>query len=318
MPRPKRMDFMGAIHRVSMHGQEGSRIFFEPSILARPSELARRSAVDVQQLERTLNETCAEYDVAVHAYSVAPNAAVLVLQSSGAPLEAFMHRLCGQYARYLHAAGKVAPGCRAFRGRYDSQVIAPEYLPHAVRRVHRAPYLAESLRQGAGYPFSSESAYLGGCTHVRLKMQATKSVLEQKGFRGVLGYRQFMAQNDSAYVARLFDRGSRLDSRIVGGNLYVAHARDLAAHPAPRPTAEQIIAAVAELLRVEPSQLNSATHAGVLGRSLVAWYAVRAGSATLAGAGKWFSVTGATLGQGVSHYRRIRPDLFEKNPLREL
>jgi len=52
------------------------------------------------------------------------------------------------------------------------------------------------------------------------------------------------------------------------------------------------------------------THVGVLGRALVAWYGLRKGAATLTQIGRWFSVTSATLGQGIRRHRGVTPDLF--------
>jgi len=48
---------------------------------------------------------------------------------------------------------------------------------------------------------------------------------------------------------------------------------------------------------------------------LVAWYALRLGTASLREVGKWFDVSGATLGKGIRHYRNVSPELFEKKTL---
>jgi hypothetical protein len=64
------------------------------------------------------------------------------------------------------------------------------------------------------------------------------------------------------------------------------------------------------LLNKTPDDILSATHVGVLGRALVAWYGRRMGAATLAQMGRWLSVTGATLAQGIRHHRSAAPDLF--------
>jgi hypothetical protein len=53
----------------------------------------------------------------------------------------------------------------------------------------------------------------------------------------------------------------------------------------------------------------------VFGRALVAWYALRSRSASLREVGAWFGVSGATLGRGMRHYRRVSPELFERKSL---
>jgi hypothetical protein len=238
-----------------------------------------------------------------------PNSAVLVLQADGAPLNAVMRCLCGRYSRYLRADG-FGEGPGVFSARYDSKVVAPEYLPHVVRRVHRSPILAGLCRRAVDYPFSSARAYTGERAAIQIQMTDLSSALALKGHSGSRGYREFMDGEETAYVANLLSHGSPLDSRIVGDKVFVQKARRMAAHPAAPPTREQLIAGVARLLNNEPADIFSATRAGVLGRALVASYGLRARAATLTEIGQWFSVSGATLGQGIRHHRHVAPNLF--------
>jgi hypothetical protein len=238
-----------------------------------------------------------------------PNSGILVVQRAGAPLQAFMQRLCGRFSRYLRAGG-LAGGHRVFGARYDSKVIAPEYLPHAVRRAHSSPVVNGLCQRRVDYPFSSERAYTGEQAHIPITMTDFRTALELKGHFGPRGYRNFMDQDETPYVAKLWSHGSPLDPRIVGDKVFVQKARHMAAHPAAPPTREELIAPVARLLNKTPADIYSATRVGALGRSLVAWYGVRSGTATLTAVGRWFSVSGATLGQGIRHHREIRPELF--------
>jgi hypothetical protein len=120
-----------------------------------------------------------------------------------------------------------------------------------------------------------------------------------------------MDEQETAYVANLLSYGSPLDSRIVGDKVFAQKARQLAAHPAAPPTRERLIADVARLLNKKPDEIFSATHVGALGRALVASYGVRVRAATLTEIGRWFSVSVATLGQGIRHHRKVAPELFE-------
>jgi hypothetical protein len=240
-----------------------------------------------------------------------PNSGILVLQTAGTSLQSLMQRLCSRYSRYLRAGGFVE-GRGVFGARYDSAVVAPEYLPHVVRRAHRSPILAGLCRRRLDYPFSSERAYVGEFAQIPITTAALKTELEMKGHHGLRGYREFMDQDETPYVANLLSHGSPLDSRIVGDKVFVQKARYMSAHPAALPTQEQLIGGVARLLNVMPTDIYSATHVGVLGRALVAWYGLRSGAATLAEMGRWFSVTGATLGQAIRHHRSATPDLFNR------
>jgi putative transposase len=181
-----------------------------------------------------------------------------------------------------------------------------------VRRAHCSPILAGLCRRRLDYPFSSERAYVGEFGQTPITTAVLKAELEVKGHHGLRGYREFMDQDETPFVANLLSQGSPLDSRIVGDKVFIQKARHMSTHPAAPPTQEQLIGGVARLMNVMPSDVYSATHVGVLGRALVAWYGLRSGAATLAEIGRWFSVTGATLGQAIRHHRGATPDLFNR------
>jgi hypothetical protein len=316
MPRPHRLDFQGAIHYVRVCGRAESNIFFEPAVLTRNPKDWWSNAPHVRNFLQLLSDPLAECGAQLYAYSVEPNVASLLVQTLGAPVDRFMQRVCGSFSRHWHAAGTHAGERRsAFAQRYESKVIAPEYVPHAVRRVHAAPYAAGLRWPSMSYPFSSERAYLGGRSYALLHGGVVEATLEEKGFVGLHGYREFMALPESAYVARLFENGSPEDARIVGSRTFVMQARDRVAHPEGAPTREQLIAGVAASLRVETEEIFGATHRGVLGRSLVAWYGLRMRAATLSEMARWFSVSAATLGRGIRYYRRRAPEYFASRAL---
>ena len=314
MPRHERLDFKGAIHYVRVVGRDGAEIFFDRSTLTRFPKAPRHYAPHLQKFELLLAATCEERGATLHAYCLEPNSGVLLLNTEGAPLNSLMQRLCGGYSRYLRAeAHEVKP--EVFATRYESKVIAPEYLPHAVRRAHYSPVASGLCRRRVDYPFSSERAYTGERPPIPIGMTDFRAALELKGHFGVRGYRDFMDQEESPYVANLFTRGSPLDPRIVGSKLFVQQARHMAAHPVAAPTREQLIAGVAQLMKVSPTEILSATPVGTLGRALVAWYGLRSGAATLSEMGRWFSVTGASLGQAMHHYHEVSPHHFSLRAL---
>ena len=314
MPRCERLDFRGASHHVLVRGAVGSQIFFDANQLKVLPRALRQSAPRVLKFEHYLSEAREECGALLHAYCVEPNLALIVLTSAGAPLHAFMQRLCGRFARYLRTAESFS-GRAVYAARYDSKVIAPDYLPHAVRRAHRSPIDSGLCRQRVDYPFSSDRAYGGETSPVPIDMTEVRESLAQKGHWGTRGYRKFMDQAETPYVANLLSHGSPLDSRVAGDKVFVQKARDMAAHPPALPSRGELIAGVAKLLNCAPADVLSATPTGVMGRALVAWYGVRSGAANLAEMGRWFSVTGATLGQTMRPQRRSRPDLFNLKEL---
>lgn len=314
MPRHERLDFKDAIHYVSLRGRNDADIFLDAGSIRQFSVNARGGAPRALKFELLLAASCEECGAVLHAYCLQPNAGTLVLRTAGTPLRVFMQRLCGGYSRYLHSAG-FAERRSVFCGRYDSKVVAPQYLPHAVRRAHRSPIVNGLCRRRVDYPFSSERSYTGEAVSLALSMVEMKSALEHRGLFGLRGYREFMDQEETHYVANLLSKGSPLDSRIVGDKVFVQRARYLAATSSKSPTRAQLVDAVARFLNGSPADIVSATHVGVLGRALVAWYGQRMGAATLTEMGCWFSITGAALGQAIRNHRGATPDLFGLNGL---
>ena len=311
MSRPLRLDFHGAIHLVQVRGNEGFNVFFDANMLARTSVERWRGVPHLLRFFRLLDGCCSECGAQLFGYCVEPNDTSLVMQIQGAPLEAFMQRLGGRYSRYLHLTEVLPKRVCAFAARYESKVVAPEYLPHAVRRVHARPLRRGLARRAIDYPYSSAPAYLGERAPVRLETGAVWRALERRGVIGLRGYRDFMERAETPYMADLFERGSALDARVVGGSIFVAHAKDAARHPPARATREQLLTGVAQLLGTDSKGLFTGRQV-VLARALVAWYALRSGTASVREVGTWFTVSAATLGKAIRHYRRVAPALFER------
>jgi putative transposase len=313
--RPHRLDFHGAIHIVHLEGRKGFCIYFDASVLARVGVERWNAAPHLKRFLQLLDQCCSECGVRLLGYCIQPNDGSMVLQTLGASLDACMQRLGGRYSRYLHLEQLLPKGVFPFAGRYESKVLAPEYLPHALRRVHARAVRAGLTRRAVDYPFSSAQAYLGGSSVARLETDAVWRALERKGLSGLRGYRDFMEREEAPYVTELFERGSPQDPRIVGGKLFVSRARAAAAHPTPAVTREQLIAAVAKVLGVQPEAVYSHSHEAVLARAIVAWHALRLGAASLREVGTWFEVSATTLGRGIRRYRRTSPDLFDNKSL---
>ena len=312
MPRPNRLDYHGAIHIVHVRGREGCRIYFDASVLTRAGIERWKAAPHLQRFLQLLNECCTECGVRLFGYCIEPNDCSMVLRTLGASLDACMQRLSSRYSRYLHLEHVLPNGVVPFAGRYESKLLAPEYLPHALRRVHARAVSADLVRRAVDYPFSSAPAYLGGSSAVALETDAVWRALELKGFSGLRGYLNFMERAEAPYVTELFERGAPQDPRIVGGKLFVSRARAAAGHRAPAVTREQLIAGVSKVLGIVPDALYSDSHEAVLARAMVAWHALRLGAASLREVGTWFGVSATTVGRGVRRYRESSPHLFDK------
>jgi hypothetical protein len=332
LSRPHRLDFHGAIHLVYIRGKAGFKIYFDAGALQCEANIdksgansvkfdasvLRRASLERQSVPRLLRflallgVCCSESQTQLFGYCIEPNDAGLVLRTLGTPLEAFMQRLSGRYSRYLHSEKVLPTRVAAFATRYESKVVAPEYLPHAVRRVHARPLRTGLARRAIDYPFSSAAAYVGERAPVHLETDGVWRALGHKGFFGLRGYREFMEKAETPYVAKLFEGGSLLDPRVVGGSVFVAQAKDAAAHRLAPLTRERLIEGVVQLLGTESDVFFKKGHQAVLARALVAWHALHSGSASVREVGRWFGVSAATLGHAIRHHRLVSPALFEK------
>ncbi|HEY3784279.1 MAG TPA: hypothetical protein VGL55_03260 [Steroidobacteraceae bacterium] len=318
MSRLQRLEFQGAIHLIRIRGRAGESLFFDAAIL-RAALDARICGwpLELQHFQRLawgiFRESCAR----LHGYVIEPDSGLFVLQTFGAPLRAIMRRVCGEYSRFVHQRHNIATGRSAFAARYESRIVAPGHLPHAVRRVQRSPQAAGLVSEYADYPFSSDRVYAGQeSPQAPMDTALVRRLLARQRFTGVKGYRRFMEQPESAHVASLFNHGSPLDARIVGERGYVASVRTMAKRFRAAPSAERIIQTVAQITQTSVEQIRL-HRSGAMGRALVAWYATRTGAASsLAEVGRWFSVSGATLGVAIHRYHDDSQyaHLFRRSP----
>lgn len=314
MSRLRRLDFHGAIHIVHVRGREGFNIFFDASVLSRTEDRWRNSP-HARRFLKLLDECCSECGTEMFGYCIEPNECLMLLRTQGAPLDACMRRLGGRYSHYLHHEQVVPTSVCPFGSRYEAKVVAPEYLPRALRRLHAHPLDSGWARRAIDYPFSSAQAYLGERARAHLDMNPLRMALQLKGLSGPRGYREFMERSESDHVMALFEKGASIDARVIGSDTYVQQARDAAGHPRAAVSREQLLAGVAALLGVRKEELFESSHQAVRGRALVASYALRFGVGSLREVGSWFEVSGTALGKAIRYYRRVSPELFAKQSL---
>lgn len=298
MPRRKRLDFYGAMHLVSLRGRVGSSIFFDADALMLPAAQMYSRASNLRHFELLLAESCDECASVVHAFAWEPNSASLVVQTQGVPLSSVMGRLCGRYSKYLHDQGKIVGRQRAFQSRYDSKIVAPEYLTHAIRRVESIPVAAGYCKNPLEYPFSS-CRRLGDARPPWLAATARTPIRNSEA-----------RQPEADYVSALFAHGSKWDQRVVGDRVFVLKVAREAGLAMRTPSRKQIVDAVTLLLNKTVTAPGTLRSLEVLKRALVARYAIRSGAATLTEVGRWFSVTPAALRDGIDRYREQVPYLF--------
>ncbi len=305
MARPRRCEFPGALHLVSAGGPPGGHVFYAPDLFRRFPQNPRAHAPHVEVFERLLWDLCEQYDAWVHAYVTEPNAALIVLQSGGAPLSWLMHDLLSRYARHLRQDIRSARPEKLFPRRYKAQLLQPAKLPYAVRYVQRRETPGARRRAGT-HPFSSSLIHCGRrAPPARFVLSALRAALEALGHVGPGAYFEFMAGTDSPAIADLLARP------VIGERTFRQTARSRCRTPVPAPSPEELLRAVMwTVLHAEPRVACAPTHRGALARALVAWYAMRTGTARIGTVGRWFGVTSSDLRALIDRHRRTQPQYF--------
>lgn len=305
MPRRVRLEFQGATHWVRLIAEKRH---------ARSSGWI--AAAEGKSIEQALSQACMECGANLHAYYIGEGRMAFLAHTRGSSMSSLMQRLSSRYYHLLRASAHPTDEKLANR-RYDSKVVAPDYAPYVVRRIHNIPVISGLCAQRIDYPFSSERAYLGEASRVTLDMAPLMNALEQRGYFGLRGYRQFMAKNDTPRVAELLTRGAAADPRIIGDPEFVQLAlRAAATRTNSSSSLDGLVLTVSELMGQPPSIVRSRTRLGTLARALVAWYGVRQGVSSLAATARAFGVTTAALGQAMRRHRAASARLFAAIPHR--
>ena len=144
---------------------------------------------------------------------------------------------------------------------------------------------------------------------------AKSEVLEALGQRDrdvARAYRTLMNEPPNARIIALFEHGSRMDSRVVGGFGFLSVIERKSVGRGTSSSPAEIIVAVCRWQNVTPCQLlsRSISRHGVLVRSLVACHMLSLGGTNLAKLARQFGIQRWTLRSAIERHRKRRPDLF--------
>lgn len=309
MSRPNRCEFHGAIHLVTVTGYSGGRVFYDPQIFTEFRENPRAHAPDVDRFENLLWDACEQYDARVHAYVIEPNTALLVVQMCGAPLGWIVHDFLVRYSKHLIDEGRIPRGVKTFPRRYKAQIVQPEKLPYVVRYIHRKGFATAQHRRAVNHPFSSNLIYCGRRPRPKCFVVSNlRRALAPLGYFGPNAYFEFMAAGDSPSIAHMLAR------HIIGEQSFAdsvrGRCRELPRTPSPD---ELLLEVTGAVLHIRPDVASTSTHLGALARALIAWYAMRTGTARLGAVARWFEITSSDLRYLIRTHRRKNPQYFSKS-----
>jgi putative transposase len=233
MGRAPRLEFRGATYHVFARGNRRERIFLDDE--------------DYDTYVRDLRKLAHQLDVGVLAYCLMPNHPHLCIQTHGAPLSAFMHRLNTRQARRFNNKYKLRG--HLHEGRYRSILVENEpYLLRLVRYIHQNPIRAGLTKALGDWRYSSYPHYLARQTWIH-----RQPVLER--LTTIADFQRFMAEPvspEDAEVFRSAGRGFR-----AAGTPAIFEIASAAVEQSPKPRALWLPLGQARLLSEDNIELEA-------------------------------------------------------------
>jgi REP element-mobilizing transposase RayT len=241
MARPLRIEYEGAWYHIMNRGAQRQPVFTNDN--------------QRQYFLSLLSDATERFNAEWHAYCLMGNHYHLLIRTPDANLQRIMRHVNGVYTQYYNRTQRRDGAL--FRGRYKAILVdAQAYWTQLSRYIHRNPLEAGLVNQLARYPWSSYPAYIGldkrpdwlTCDYV-LKAIARRNAKAR--------YRAYVEAGVDADIASFY-AGAR-QSPILGDDAFKRALRinqgaiDLPElrHARLRPTADQIVIAVARRLAVD-------------------------------------------------------------------
>ena len=210
MVRPLRIEYPDAWYHVMNRGRRGEQIFLEEK--------------DYETFLELLIESAQLWNLRIAAYCQMPNHYHLLIQTPEANLSRCMRHINGVYTqrfnRLHHCDGQL------FRGRYKAILVeADSYLLQLVRYIHRNPLRAGMVEVLDAYEWSSHRGYLSKAKKWNwLDKDFVLSLLSEHKNQQRRRYREFIAQEDSAEISRVFEK-KKLPP-LLGSKGFIDHIRN--------------------------------------------------------------------------------------------
>ena len=146
MSRPLRLEFSGALYRVTSHGNGRKNIYLEES--------------DFELFLDVLSTVCAQFDWVIHAYCLMNNHYHLLIETPDANLSRGMRQLNGVFTQSMnrkhHRVGHL------FQGRYKSILVDKDvYLLELCRYLVLNPVRAKMVDGPGDWLWSSRGCMVG-------------------------------------------------------------------------------------------------------------------------------------------------------------
>jgi len=214
MARPFRYQYAGAIHHITVRGNERRAVF--------------RDDTDRERFILKLREQLEQHHVRLYAYCLMPNHYHLVICTPRANLSAFMQQLNTSYTVWFNARHRRCG--HLFGGRFKARLVeGGTYLLALTRYVHLNPVKVRPVRAQpeperhrllSDFPWSSFRGYAGyGQPESWVDYEPLSAFADQGTDRMRRGYREYV-QSKVAQDDRQMREALELSSRSVGSEAF--------------------------------------------------------------------------------------------------
>ncbi|MGD9598061.1 MAG: transposase [Steroidobacteraceae bacterium] len=298
MPRPLRLHVNGGFYHVILRGNHREAVF--------------RTREDRMLLSELVAETIDLHRMRIHAFCWMTNHMHFLVEVSDAPLGPAMRHVASRYARtsqwHRETTGHL------FERRYRAILVDSErYLCELLRYIHLNPVRAGVVADPVEYEWSGHRAYLGLAQWNWLTTSLALTRFDRTPGAAREAYRRFVLEGIAIGANPEYSRGRADDPRLLGDDLFVARmtARTKSASTL---TVDALIAHLCGQYGTDPSALSGSGRQRELAqlRVLVVHHAQEKQLATVSELARRFGRSVSTLAESLAHYRRERPELFQR------
>jgi putative transposase len=167
-----------------------------------------------------LQEGIERYGHRIHAFCLMTNHVHLAIQVGDISLARIIQNISFRYTRWVNWRGGRTG--HLFQGRYKAVLVdADSYLLGLTRYIHLNPVRSGIVREPENYRWSGHRAYLGLETIPWLTTDWVLSMFSSNVKRARREYGKFVEEGKGGGHQREFGRGSAIDSRFLGDEIFI-------------------------------------------------------------------------------------------------
>jgi putative transposase len=242
MPRLPRLHVPGGFYHVMLRGNHREDLFSTPT--------------DRLTLNDIVGEVFDRLGARGHAFCWMTNHIHLLVQIGERPLGRVMQRIAMRYSRYRHR--QIRTTGHLFERRYKAKLVEMDsYVFALLRYIHLNPVAAGIVASADEYPWSSHHAYLGKESVPWLTTDVALGLFGATIDQARASYARWMAQEVYVSESRLWEDTHPDDSRVLGGDKFLAALPRIKFVPRGKQSLEELVAERCQKYQVTVESVRS-------------------------------------------------------------